>query len=121
MFEYVSSQKKTSPETTSSDITHIELNLLKEGKQCVVKGWGNGPISAAVHALQSSGLTETFSLELYQEQAIDKGEDARAIAYISLKRRSDGKIFNGAGIDYSIDIAPIKAIISALNKAHAKI
>ena len=120
MFEYISSQKKTSPETTSSDITHIELTILKEGKPCLVKGWGNGPISAAVHALQSSGLTETFSLELYQEQAIDKGEDARALAYISLKRRSDGQIFNGAGIDYSIDIAPIKAIISALNKAHAK-
>ncbi len=119
MFEYVA-YKQIKTEEASSDVIHIELNLLKDGTPCQVKGWGNGPISATVHALQSSGLTETFSLELYQEQAIDKGEDARALAYISLKRRSDGKIFNAAGIDYSIDIAPVKAIISALNKAQAK-
>ncbi|HBM16397.1 MAG TPA: 2-isopropylmalate synthase [Lentisphaeria bacterium] len=119
-FEFLNFAAASSADTHFPGNTEIELNILKGGKTYSIKGIGNGPISAAVHALQSSGLTETFTLDQYHEQAIDRGEDARAMAFISLKRLSDGKIFNGAGIDYSIDIAPIKAIVSALNKAQGK-
>ena len=42
---------------------------------------------------------------------------AKALAYVELKAPDqNGKSFFGAGIDTSITIAPIKAIISALNK-----
>ena len=94
-----------------------KLSISKNKTKYSIEGEGNGPVSASVHALQSSNIVTQFSLEYYQEQALCRGENAEALAYITIKKNCDEKIFHGAGIDRNVNNAAIKAIISALNKA----
>ena len=79
-----------------------------------VAGTGNGPIAAFVSALQSAGV-QAFEVCDYREQAMGRGVEASAIAYICI-RTSDGKTRWGAGVDTSIELASIKAVLSALNR-----
>ena len=44
------------------------------------------------------------------------GEEASAIAYIQVKR-ADGRNFWGAGVDTNIELASVRAVLSALNRA----
>ena len=44
------------------------------------------------------------------------GEEASAIAYIQIKH-SDGKTRWGAGVDTNIELASIRAVLSALNRS----
>ena len=81
------------------------------------RGTGNGPISAAVHALQAMEEVLPFTLDNFVEQSIGRSADATAVAYISLKRESDGKIFYGCGENPNIDKAAMYAIFAALNRA----
>ena len=76
-------------------------------------GVGNGPIDAFVRSMQGEGI-QIHVLD-QSEHALGTGEDAQAIAYIKL-RSSDGRVCWGAGIDTSIELASIKAIVSALNR-----
>jgi 2-isopropylmalate synthase len=89
-----------------------EINHNKQQREIV--GTGNGPIAAFVHALQSAGV-ETFEVSDYREQAMGRGAEASAIAYICI-RTSGGKTRWGAGVNTSIELASIKAVISALNR-----
>ena len=51
----------------------------------------------------------------YDEHAITKGSDSKAIAYIQLSDESGNKTF-GVGISSNINLASIKSIISAINR-----
>jgi 2-isopropylmalate synthase len=44
------------------------------------------------------------------------GEEAAAIAYIQIKRE-DGSTKWGAGVDTNIELASVKAVLSALNRS----
>jgi 2-isopropylmalate synthase len=44
------------------------------------------------------------------------GEEAAAIAYIQIKGE-DGKTKWGAGVDTNIELASVKAVLSALNRS----
>jgi 2-isopropylmalate synthase len=46
------------------------------------------------------------------------GEEAAAIAYIQLKHQ-DGRSRWGAGVDTNIELASIRAVLSALNRLSA--
>ncbi|HRR57306.1 MAG TPA: alpha-isopropylmalate synthase regulatory domain-containing protein, partial [Acidobacteriota bacterium] len=50
------------------------------------------------------------------EQAIGRGAEAQAAAYVPLKF-SDGSVVWGVGIDANIDQAAVQAIVSGLNRA----
>ena len=78
-------------------------------------GEGNGPIAAFVHALCSDGAP-AFSVETYREQSLSAGSEASALSYIQIKL-ADGRKVWGAGVDTNIELASIKAILSAVNRA----
>jgi 2-isopropylmalate synthase len=78
-------------------------------------GSGNGPIDAFVRALGSAGLPR-FDVTSYSEHSLGAGAEAKAVSYIQIKVER-GAAFFGAGIDTNIELASIKAIVSALNRA----
>ncbi|UKI34652.1 MAG: hypothetical protein L6W00_06950 [Lentisphaeria bacterium] len=86
-------------------------------------GQGNGPLSAVVHALKSSGLMPFFKLEDFSERTLGKDADARAMAFIGLRcgdTPEHKELIYGAGEHSNIDRAAIAALISAMNRAAAR-
>ena len=80
-----------------------------------VTGEGNGPIAAFVDALKNNGAP-AFEITTYREQSLSEGTEASALSYIQIKR-ADGRTFWGAGVDTNIELASIKAVVSAVNRA----
>ncbi|HZZ29834.1 MAG TPA: 2-isopropylmalate synthase [Pirellulales bacterium] len=95
-------------------VAHCQAHITRNNQQLEVSGTGNGPIAAFVSALQNAGV-QAFEICDYREQAMGRGAEASAIAYICI-RTSDGKTRWGAGVDTSIELASIKAVLSALNR-----
>ncbi len=81
-------------------------------------GEGNGPIDAFTRALAATSLPK-FEVLSYSEHSLGKGSEARAVSYIQIRTERGQSLF-GAGIDTNIELASIKAIVSALNRALAK-
>jgi 2-isopropylmalate synthase len=97
---------------------HGELRLKVNGEEQVVRADGNGPISAFVHGVQQvCGFT--FNVDDYDEQAVGKGADAQAMAYVPLKF-DDGQVLYGVGTDTNIDQAAVRAIVAGLNRRSRK-
>jgi len=92
-----------------------QAELFLEGQRRLVSGTGNGPIDAFVHATREAGLPK-FELLSYSEHSLGSGAEARAVSYIQIKT-SSGRTFFGAGIDTNIELASIKAVVSAINRA----
>jgi 2-isopropylmalate synthase len=86
----------------------------RNGERLDLVGEGNGPIAAFVHALQQSGVPP-FEVAYYSEHALGSGAEASAIAYIQIKL-PDGRVKWGASVDTNIELASIKAVLSALNR-----
>jgi 2-isopropylmalate synthase len=82
-------------------------------------GEGNGPIAAFVHALHQSGVPR-FEVADFKQHALSSGTEASAIAYIQIKL-ADGKTKWGAGVDTNIELASIKAVLSAVNRASGNV
>jgi 2-isopropylmalate synthase len=95
-----------------------QVDLLAYGQEKIVTGTGNGPIDAFVQSLRAAGLPR-FELLSYSEHSLGSGAEARAVSYIQIKTER-GASFFGAGIDTNIELASIKAVVSALNRALAK-
>ena len=83
-----------------------------------LSGEGNGPIAALVHALGKAGVPPC-EVAYYREHALGSGAEASAIAYIQI-RLADGRTRWGAGEDTHIELASVKAVLSALNRALPK-
>ena len=95
-----------------------EASIKFEGRTHKLTGTGNGPIDAFVNALGAAGLPP-FKLLSYSEHSLGKGAEARAASYIQVKTPR-GLAYFGAGIDTNIELASIKALVSALNRSLAK-
>ncbi len=102
------------PDRENPTLIHGEVKLTVDGKEHALQADGNGPVSAFVHAIQQLG-TPAFVVNDYHEQAIGKGEDAQAVAYVPLKCE-DGSIVFGVGMDTNIDQAAVRAILAGLNR-----
>ena len=89
--------------------------LDRSGTRHDLTGEGNGPIAAFVHALHQAGAAK-FEVADYKEHALGSGREASAIAYIRITL-ADGRGKWGAGVDTNIELASIKAVVSALNRA----
>jgi len=88
--------------------------LLKvAGKELKVEGVGNGPINALVQAIEKEGLKD-FVLTDYRSHAVRGGSSSDAAAYVQL-RHNDGRSLWGVGVDPSIEMAGVKALVSAWN------
>ena len=96
-------------------VVTCQAELLIKGQRRLVTGNGNGPIDAFVHAMREAGLPE-FTLLSYSEHSLGSGAEARAVSYIQIKT-TGGRTFFGAGIDTNIELASIKAVVSALNRS----
>jgi 2-isopropylmalate synthase len=94
----------------------LAARIRHEGEGIVVTGDGNGPIAALVH-----GLEQRLGIEIevrdYHEHAMSKGEDATAAAYVEAD--VDDEAFWGVGIHPSIVTASLRAVVNAVNRAHA--
>ncbi len=77
--------------------------------------FGNGPIDAFFNAIHGQKM-DRFTFIDYKEHAISDGSDSMAVAYIHL-RDNDGKDVFGVGIDHNINLAPLRGILSAINRA----
>jgi len=106
-FETHPSQKEAGKEA-------IQATLSYQGVEQTISEIGNGPISAFVDAIRNH-YDVSFTLADFGQNTRSSTSKAEAAAYVELKDDT-GKSFYGAGIDTSITLAPIKAIISAVNR-----
>ena len=90
------------------------VDLEVNGERVTYMARGNGRLDAISNALQKN-LGITYSNLTYNEHALEIGQSARAIAYISITG-ADGKITWGAGMDTDIITASIQALLSAINR-----
>ena len=88
-------------------------DILINGEKRQIVGLGNGPINAFVHALGEDGHKD-FVLTDYRSHSLRDGSSADAAAYVQLKHE-DGRLVWGAGVDPSIEMAGLKALVSAWN------
>jgi len=95
-------------------VVRCQATVRRDGAEVSLRGEGNGPIAALVHALNTGGAPR-FEVADYREQALSAGEEAAAIAYVRIKL-GDGRTRWGAGVDTNIEWASIKAVLSALNR-----
>ena len=104
------------PRPDDDDPTHIhgELRIVAHGEERTVAAEGNGPVSAFVHCMRELGV-RGFTIDDYDEQALGKGADAVAVAYVPL-RLEDGTTLFGVGMDTNIDQAAVRAILAAVNR-----
>lgn len=96
-------------------LVRCRARLLRDGLPVEISGEGNGPLAALVHGFARAGLPR-FEITSYSEHALSAGEEASAIAYIQIKH-ADGKTRWGAGVDTNIELASVRAILSALNRS----
>jgi 2-isopropylmalate synthase len=102
-------------ETESKNgVVKCRAKLLRDGKAVEFKGEGNGPLAALVHGFNTAGVPR-FEISNYSEHALSSGEAAAAISYIQIKT-ADGKSRWGAGVDTNIELASVRAVLSALNR-----
>ena len=95
-------------------VFRCRASLRRDGVELGVTGQGNGPIAAFVAALAAAGAPG-FEVIHYREHSLGSGSGASAIAYIQI-RGADGRIRWGAGVDTHIELASMKAVLSAVNR-----
>jgi len=101
--------------SSSNGTVHCRAQLLRNGQSVEFSGEGNGPLAALVHGFSTAGVPR-FEIEHYSEHSLSAGEEAAAIAYIQIKHQ-DGRTRWGAGVDTNIELASVKAVLSALNRS----
>ena len=91
----------------------IKVKILKENKEHIIKGVGNGPIDAFINAIKQD-LNLSIKVLDYHQHAISTGSDAKAVAYIEIQKK--GKSSWGVGMHTNTVIAGLLSVISGLNK-----
>ena len=109
-YKLIEFQLKKEPGGTRSGTVELEIN----GEHVSYSARGNGRLDAVSNALQKN-LGISYSNLTYNEHALEIGQSARAIAYISITG-ADGKTYWGAGMDTDIITASILALFSAINR-----
>jgi 2-isopropylmalate synthase len=107
---------RATTDTLDETGTVIEARMLVGGEERNLRGEGNGPIDAFVHALQAEGLFPGKIVD-YHEHAIGAGSDATAAAYVEVDT-GDRDTTWGVGLHESIVSASLRAIIGAVNGLH---
>ena len=83
------------------------------GKTITTEASGNGRLDAVSNALKKAYELK-YSLETYQEHALERSSSSKAIAYVGIKK-PDGTLAWGAGVDADIIRASIDALVTAIN------
>jgi 2-isopropylmalate synthase len=96
--------------------------ILVDGSERVLRGEGNGPLSALLDSLRTN-LELNFGVREYSEHAIGQGTSVRAASYVQLvefllgKTSGEGQTYWGVGVDSDIAGSGLKAVLSAVNAA----
>jgi 2-isopropylmalate synthase len=96
----------------------IRLSVEIRGEAHLLVGEGNGPIDAAVHALQSAGFD--VQVRSYEERSMSPSSvagDASACAFMEIADARGGFDCYGVGMDSNIVTASIRALVSGINRA----
>jgi 2-isopropylmalate synthase len=96
-------------------VVRCRARLFRDDRLVEINGQGNGPLAALVHGFITVGVPR-FEITNYSEHALSSGEEAAAIAYIQIKH-GDGRTRWGAGVDTNIELASVRAVLSALNRS----
>ncbi len=83
------------------------------GKTIVTEATGNGRLDAVSNALKKAYELK-YTLETYQEHALERSSTSKAIAYVGI-RKPDGTLAWGSGVDPDIIRASIDALVTAIN------
>jgi 2-isopropylmalate synthase len=111
-FKLINFFSKASNKTSGLEIINAEIQY--KGKKDDFTSEGNGPISAFVNGIRENYNLE-FTLKDFGQNTRSATSKAESAAYVELKDKNDQSIF-GCGIHTSITLAPILAVISAINK-----
>ncbi|RPD66573.1 2-isopropylmalate synthase [Lentinus tigrinus ALCF2SS1-7] len=95
-----------------------------DGNLRVIRGDGNGPLSAFLDALRTH-LDINLALREYTEHTIDKHQDAQAASFVELvpvsedvkDTRRSTQSWWGVGVDADIAASGLRAVLSAANNA----
>lgn len=104
----------------AEDIRQFDGTISVDGALRVIRGDGNGPISALMHALRTH-LDIDLALREYTEHSIDTEtglQNSRAASYVELVPANDRKSVRsywGAGVDHDIVGSGLRAVLSAVN------
>lgn len=103
----------------SNDLERMKATVEINGKSHQLEATGNGPIAAFIKGMRDE-FNLAFRLKDYNEHTRTAGSESEAAAYIELKVPDEnGQSVFGVGIDTSITLAPIKAVISAINRINS--
>lgn len=90
-----------------------EITAVIPGKgTAVYKAEGNGRLDAVATALKKA-IPLDFTIEVYQEHAIERHSSSEAVAYVGIS--VNDKTVWGAGRNTDIIVASINALLSAIN------
>jgi 2-isopropylmalate synthase len=108
-------QLQTFETSSRNGVVTCSAGLLYQSAARSITGNGNGPLAALVHGLGKDYQVH-FEITNFSEHALSSGEEAAAIAYIQIKH-GNGQSRWGAGVDTNIELASVKAVLSALNRS----
>ena len=103
-----------SEEDSNSNVT---VRFLYKGVEKEFTSVGNGPIDSLKKALIKSELINTSILD-YAEHSMGEGSEAKAAAYVNMKRIDNGEETFGVGVDSNITTASMKAVFSGINRLY---
>ena len=107
---------ESQPVARNAEETRIEAKVSYDGVEHDIVHIGNGPISAFVNGIREA-FDLKFNLADFGQNTRSSSSQAEAAAYVELRVPDEnGASVFGAGVDTSITLAPIKAVISALNR-----
>ncbi len=101
----------------TAEASETVAKVTYQGQPQTLTGQGAGPLAAFVHSL-SAFLNEQLDVTDYSQHALQAGADAQAISYVQL-RNAAGALAYGVGVHHSIELSPILAVLSALNRLSA--
>ena len=113
-FKLIEFDSKKLSRNSNKEQIDATIKFLDENME--ISASGNGPISAFVTAMREK-FNLSFRLSDFGQNTRSSGSTAEAAAYVEIKTpNEDGRSVYGVGIDTSITLAPIKAVISAINR-----
>ena len=115
-FELIDFKVEGANRETNLEIINAKVSYKNEIIQ--FSSQGNGPISAFVNGVREN-FDFQFTLEDFGQNTRSATSKAESAAYVELKFNNGQNSIFGCGIDTSITVAPILAVISAINKVES--
>lgn len=112
-FELIDFKVEGANRETNLEIINAKVSY--KNKIIQFSSQGNGPISAFVNGVREN-FDLKFTLEDFGQNTRSATSKAESSAYVELKFNNGQNSIFGCGIDTSITVAPIIAVISAINK-----